>query len=96
MGGRMIRHWNVGVFGLLGSATTASGSGRAVVYNFGDDGAPMDTRQLAEERKSESSPEQKMAAEAARRARSRTLYMINSIFIAMTALGFWMSKQHDL
>ena len=84
------------MFGLLISATTAFSSGRAVVYNFGDNDAPMYIRQLEEERKSESSPEQKMAAEAARRARSRTLYMINSIFIAMTALGFWMSKQHDL
>ena len=86
----------VGVFGLLISATTAFSSGRAVVDNFGDSDAPMFTRQLEEERKSQSSPEQKMAAEAARRARSRTLYLINSIFIAMTALGFWMFMQHDL
>ena len=56
----------------------------------------MYARQLEEERRSISSPEQKMAAEADRGRRSRVLYVINSIFIAMAVLGFWMFVQHDL
>ena len=84
----------IGVFGLFISTTIALNSGRTGVESGF---APsMYVRQVEEERKSQSSPEQKMAADAERSKRSRTLYLINSIFIAMTALGFWMFMQHDL
>jgi len=87
----------VGVFGLLNSASVAFGSGRADVgeyINIAD--ASRYTKGVAEERRSQTSPEQKMAAEAARKERSRIVYLINSVFIALTALGFWMFIQHDL
>ena len=87
----------VGVFGLLISASVAFGSGRADVgdyINIAD--ASRYTKGVAEERRAQASPEQKMAAEAARKERSRVVYLINTVFIALTALGFWMFIQHDL
>ena len=87
----------VGVFGLLISLTTAFSSGRADIGEYIDSGdASRYTRGVAEERKSQATPDGKMAAEAARGERSRVVYVINTVFIAMIALGFWMFMQHDL
>ncbi len=87
----------VGVFGLFISTTVALNSGNASVGDYiGSSDASLYIRGVQVQRSSQISPEQKMAAEAERGKRSRTLYMINSIFIAMTALGFWMFMQHDL
>jgi hypothetical protein len=87
----------IGVFGLFISTTVALNSGSASVGDYiNSSGAALYTRGVEVQRSSQISPEQKMAAEAERGKRSRTLYLINSIFIAMAALGFWMFVQHDL
>lgn len=87
----------VGLLGLLISTTVALHGGHALADSgFGSGGVPMFARQLEEARKSESSPEQKMAAAAERARRARTLYLINAIFTAMTVLGFWLFIRYQL
>jgi hypothetical protein len=87
----------VGVFGLFISTTVALNSGSASVGDYiGSSDASLYTRGVQVQRSSQISPEQKMAAEAEQGKRSRTLYVINSIFLAMIALGVWMFIQHDL
>jgi hypothetical protein len=70
-----------------GLAVTESGAGSGDV--------PMYAKQL-EVRKSESSPEQKMAAAAEQAERARVLYLINTVFIGMTALGFGLFVLHQV
>lgn len=104
-GASVFAHWlvgwiGIGTIGLLGlviSTNIALYGGYAMADSgFGTGDLLMYARQLEASRKSQSSPEQKMAAEAVRRERSRVLYLINSIFIAMATLGFWMFIQHEL
>ena len=87
----------VGVFGLFISTTVALNSGSSTVGDYiSSSDASLYTRGVQVQRGSQISPEQKLAADAERGKRSRTLYVINSIFLAMIALGFWMFIQHDL
>lgn len=89
----------VGVIGLLGlviSTTVALHGGHAVTGSgFGSDDVAMYARQL-EAGKSQSSPEQKMAAAAGKTKRARALYLINSVFIGMMALGFGLFILYEL
>jgi len=80
----------VGLFGLMISTNIDLHSG------FGSGNVPLYARQLEETRKSLGSPEQKMAAAAERAKTSRTLKLINSVFIAMIVLGFWFFFRHQL
>jgi len=77
----------VGLLGLFVTTNVALQAGHALAD--GDD-ARIYARQLEEARKSQLSPEQKLAAEAIRAKRSKVLYLLNTIFVAMTILGFWM------
>jgi len=87
----------VGLSGLVVSTGIALHGGHAVADGgFGSGDLPMYARQIEEARKSQSSPEQKMAAAAERARRSRTLYLVNTVFIAMTALGFGLFIRHQL
>lgn len=87
----------IGLFGLVVSTNIALHGGHAVADSgFGSGNVPMYAKQLDEARKSQSSPEQKMAAAAVQANRSRVLYVINSVFIAMTALGFGLFIRHQL
>ena len=90
----------VGVIGLLGlviSTTVALHGGHAVTGSgYGSGDAHMYAKQLEEARKSQSSPEQKMAAAAGRAKRSRTLYLINTVFIGMMTLGFGLFTLYEL
>ena len=87
----------VGLFGLMISVNVAMHGGQAVSHvGFGGGDVTLHAKQLEETRKSSSSPEQKMAAAAEKATRSRLHYLINTIFIAMTALGFGMFVQHQL
>lgn len=87
----------IGLFGLVVSTNIALHGGHAVADSgFGSGDVPMYAKQLDEARKSQSSPEQKMAAAAVQANRSRVLYVINSVFIAMIALGFGLFIRHQL
>lgn len=87
----------IGLFGLVVSTNIALHGGHAVADSgFGNGDVPMYAKQLDEARKSQSSPEQKMAAAAVQADRSRVLYVINSVFIAMIALGFGLFIRHQL
>ena len=87
----------IGLIGLLISTSIALHGGHAVTDSgVGSGDVPMYARQLEEARKSQSSPEQKMAAEAVQAKRSRVLYLINSVFIVMAALGFGLFIRHQL
>ena len=87
----------IGLFGLVVSTNIALHGGHAVADSgFGSGDVPIYAKQLDEARKSQSSPEQKMAAAAVQANRSRVLYVINSVFIAMIALGFGLFIRHQL
>jgi len=90
----------IGIAGLLGmlvATNIALRDGHAVADGgFGSGDVPMYARQLREAQEAQSSPEQKMAAAAERRRRARTLSLVNSVFIAMAVLGFWMFLRHQL
>jgi hypothetical protein len=82
----------IGIIGLLGlviSTNVALRSGHAVADGeLGSGDLVLYATQFEESGKSQSSPEQKMAAAAMRAKRVRVLYFINTVFIAMTGLGF--------
>lgn len=87
----------VGLSGLVISTSVALHGGHALAGgDFAGGDVPMLARQLEEARKSQSSPEQKMAAAAERSGRARTLYLVNTVFIAMTGLGFGLFLHHQL
>ncbi len=87
----------IGLFGLVVSTNIALHGGHAVADSgFGSGDVPMYAKQLDEARKSQSSPEQKMAAAAVQANRARVLYVINSVFIVMIALGFGLFLRHQL
>ena len=82
----MVISTNIGLRSGHAAADGELGSGAVAMY----------ARQLEEEEKSQSSPEQKMAAAAMRAKQSRVLYLINTVFIAMTVLGFGLFIHHQL
>ncbi|HMB77832.1 MAG TPA: hypothetical protein VKN76_15645 [Kiloniellaceae bacterium] len=88
----------VGLIGLTISIAVALHGGHAVggmgVGQGGD--LPLYLRQLEETRRSQASPEEKLQAEAAGQERLRILFLVDSVFIAMTALGFGFFFLHDL
>lgn len=87
----------VGLIGLVVSTSVALHGGHAPAGgDLGGSGVPMLARQIEEARKSHSSPEQKMAAAAERSRGARTLYFVNTVFIAMTGLGFGLFLHHQL
>ena len=90
----------IGTIGLLGLmiSTKLDMHGTHVVTDigFGSGDTAMYAKQLEEARKSQISPEQKLAAAAVQAKLSRTLYLINSAFIAMMALGFGFFILHQL
>lgn len=87
----------IGLIGLVISANITLSSGNALAAGeLGSADVSMYARQLDEARRSQSSPEQKMAAMAAQARRSKVLYLINSVFIAITALGFGLFALHQL
>jgi len=87
----------LGLAGLLISTNLSLQGGHALADgDLGGGGVPLLARQIEEARKSQASPEQKMAAAAERSRRARTLYLVNTVFIAMTALGFGLFLHHQL
>jgi|GEM_PF-1931672 len=90
----------VGLLGLAGLIVTSRvdlHGGHAVIDSgHGSGDVASYARQLDEARAAAASPEQKMAAAAEREKRSRTLYLLNTIFIALTALGLGLFALHEL
>ncbi len=86
-----VAYWLIGWLGigLLGLM------GLNVSTRVGSSAVPMYAKQLKAQ-DSPSSPEQKMAATAEREKRSRTLYLINTVFIAMTVFGLGLFVLHQL
>ena len=77
----------IGLFGLLISTRIDLHDGHALAESdFGSGDVPHYARQREVER-SQTSPEQRMAMTAERQKRARLLYLVNTVFIAMTALG---------
>lgn len=89
----------IGVLGLLGLVVSARldlDAGHAVAdLSHGASEVGMYAKQL-QEHDSRASPEDKLAAAAERLARARVLYLINTVFIAMTALGLGLFVLHQL
>ena len=96
----MVGWLGIGIIGLMGlviSTTIDLHSGNAMADSgFGSGDVPMYARQLEEARNSQSSPEQKKAAAAEQAKRSRTLGLLNLVFIAMSVVGFWIFVRHQL
>jgi hypothetical protein len=87
----------VGLLGLVISTNFNLHSGPALAdRDFESGDVPLYARQLEEVQKSRSSPEQKAAATALLAKRSRVLYLINTVFISIMALGFGLSILHQL
>lgn len=89
----------IGVLGLLGLVVSTRldlDGGYAVSdISHGASEVGMYARQL-QEQDTRTSPEDRLAAAAERVARSRVLYLINTVFIAMTALGLGLFVRHQL
>ncbi len=89
----------IGIFGLIGLVVSnridlQSGHG---VLDSGLDGSAVSLYARQREAQSlESLPERKMAAAAEAEKRSRTLYRVNTGFIALTVLGIGMFALHQL
>jgi len=78
----------VGLAGLLISTRLSLHGGHAVADSgFGSGAVGMYAKQIKESR-SHTSPEARMAADEERAKRSKTLFLINTAFIGMIALGF--------
>lgn len=96
----MVGWLGIGIIGLLGLAISTNidlHSGNAMADSgFGSGDVPMYARQLEEARNSQSSPEQKKSAAAEQARRSRTLGLMNLVFIAMSVVGFWLFVRHQL
>ena len=90
----------IGIIGLIGLVISVNISlhGDQAMSASGGHGSgdvPMIARQLEEARRSQSSPEQKMAAAAARAKRSKKLYVIKLFFLGMTLSGFWLFSRYQ-
>ena len=86
----------LGLFGLFVSVQVDLHSGHAVIHSGHGSSAVRMYAKQREAQASQSSPEQKMAVAAEREKRSRTLYLINTVFIAMTGFGFGLFVFHQL
>lgn len=90
----------IGIVGLLGLVISTNidlyGGNAVVDSGFGSGDVPMYARQLGEARKSQSSPEQKKATAAEQAKRSRTLGLMNLVFIAMSVVGIWIFIRHQI
>lgn len=78
----------VGLVGLLISTRLNLHGGHAVADSGHGSGAVHMYAKQIEERKSHARPEEKMAAWAKREKGSRALFLVNTAFIGMMALGF--------
>lgn len=86
----------VGLLGLIVAVQVDLHGGHAVIdTGQGDDAVRLYARQLAREA-GESSPEARKAAAEARAQRTRVVYLLNTVFITMTALGFGLFVLHQL
>ena len=90
----------IGIIGLIGLVVSVNISlyGDNAMSPSGGQGSSdvfMIARQLEEARRSQSSPEQKMAAAAAKDKRSKTLYVIKLFFLVMTLSGFWLFSRYQ-
>ena len=83
----LVIYVNISLYG--DQAMSAGGS-----HGSGD--VLMIARQLEETRRSQSSPEQKMAAAATRAKRSKTLYGIKLLFLGMTLFGLWLFSRYQI
>lgn len=87
----------LGLIGLIISNRVDLHGGHAVIDSgHGSSAVTGYARQLDQARNSTSSPEQKMAVAAEREKRSKTVFLANTVFITMTALGFGLFALHDL
>jgi len=87
----------LGLIGLIVSNQVDLQGGHAVIDSgHGSSAVTGYARQLDQARASSSSPEQKMAAAAEREKRSKTVFLVNTAFTALTALGFGLFALHDL
>jgi hypothetical protein len=90
----------IGIIGLIGLMISVNISlhGDQAMSAGGGHGSgdvPMIARQLEEARRSQSSPEQKMAAAVARARRSKKLYVIKLFFLGMALSGFWLFSRYQ-
>lgn len=85
----------VGLIGLVIANRVALDAGRAVPgSDFGSAGVGIVTRQLEEEHRTP--PEQRAARWAEQDKRSAVVYFVNTIAIALAALGLAMFVVHQL
>jgi len=88
-----------GLVGLVGLVTSTRldlhGGGAVPDSGFGSGPVALYARQL-EMQRALSSPEQKLAAEAERQKRDRTLYLMNTVFIPMTVMGLVLFFRYQL
>ena len=85
----------VGLIGLVISSRVTLDDGRAVPdSDFGSTGVGIVARQMEEERRIP--PEQRAAHWAGREKRSAIVYFVNTIGIALAALGFALFVVHQL
>ena len=86
----------IGLFGLLISTRIDLHGGHALAESdFGSGDVPHYARQR-EVQRSQTSPEHKLALTAERQKRARLLYLVNTVFIAMTALGLGLFVLYQL
>lgn len=90
----------VGLLGLIGLSVSnqVDLQGGHAVADFDHGGAAVTgyARQLDEASAAALSPEQKLAAAAEREKRSNTVYLANTVFIALIALGFGLFAIHEV
>lgn len=91
----------ISIIGLIGLVVSVNISlyGDEVVSAGGGHGSgdvSIIARQLEEAQRSQSSPEQKMAAAAARAKRSKTLYVIKLFFLGMALSGLWLFSRYQV
>lgn len=90
----------VGLLGLIGLSVSNQvdlhGGHAAADFAHGKSIITGYARQLDEARAAASSPEQRMAAAAEREKRSNTVYLTNTVFIALIALGFGLFAIHEV
>ncbi|MEM7172742.1 MAG: hypothetical protein AAF530_21445 [Pseudomonadota bacterium] len=81
----------VGLLGLVISTNNSLHGGHSVAgADLGSANVAVFARQMEEQKRTQSSPEQKMAAEARRTKQNRIAYLINSVFVGMTLVGLWL------
>lgn len=88
----------IGLLGLLISVNISLYGDQAMSAggSHGSGDVPMIARQLEEAQRSQSSPEQKMAAAAARAKRSKALYAIKLFFLGLALSGLWLFSRYQV